>query len=899
MCTHKLLSSGVYKGHVGAGSSRDAVVDLGRCADPRGFFNGWRLRLLPSVSDAKNGNDAPAVDFELPVRAFDASTGTLALDGRLNVEPRVGLRYELCSDAEAPLIGIHYLLGTPLHTPVGAVQVRLGTTRGTNALLERRGAPTAFVTTAGFVDVLRIGTQQRPRLFDLHVRKPASLHAQVVEIDERVGADGAILRPLDEDAARRALLALRGSEIEAVAICLLNSYRNDAHERRLAEIVREVGFEHVSVSSQLLPLQRIVPRGETTVVNAYLTPVIGAYLASLRAALPEAALKLMTSAGGLVDAGAFVAKDSILSGPAAGVVGAAHVARAAGFEQAIGFDMGGTSTDVSRYAGEFERRHEMELEDSESGGAVRVVAPMLAIETVAAGGGSICDFDGIKPTVGPRSAGANPGPACYGADGPLCVTDVNLYLGRVPADLFPFPLDRDAVERRLDEQIQRIAEATGRRYDRHELAAGYVAIANTHMAAAIKKISVQRGYDPRDDVLVSFGGAGGQHACAIARELGIRRILAHPYAGVLSAYGIGMADVMRFAARDVGRPLSEETLAVLKPVFAELDDGLRAEVRAEGISPDCIAPGRRLLDLRYAGQDATITIADPDGGDWRAAFEQQHQQLYGFTHPEREIEIYATRLEVTGHTPKPDVAAGLARDATGEPLRYDEVWFNGGPIATPVYRRDGLRVAERYDGPAIILEATSTIVVELGWSAELSERGDIILSCAASSPTQFDPSRAHKEAVDAEDDHFAPQPLPHSRGSDWCRECDPITLELYNNQFAAIAEQMGATLQRTALSTNIKERLDFSCAIYDAAGGLVAHAAHIPVHIGAMGHCVEYLISSRGASGIAPGEVYVTNDPYHGGSHLPDVTVITPVFDDAGREVLFYAANRAHHSEIG
>ncbi|MFQ5807629.1 MAG: hydantoinase B/oxoprolinase family protein, partial [Phycisphaerae bacterium] len=897
--THKLLSSGVYKGCVGAGSARECLVDAQRRGDPPDFFAGWRLTLLRPLGHGEEHLRGTAglthtpgerkleavrvLERDVPVSAFDPTRGRLRLGEPLGQQPRPGLLYELRCGEEAPVIGIRWLLGKRLSEPIGPVRVRLGTTRGTNALLEHKGATTAFVTTAGFGDVLRIGYQQRPRLFDLHIRKPTALYREVVELNERVSPKGEVLRGLEEKELRRKLRALRAAGLEVLAVCLLNSYRNPEHEQRVTRAAAELGFQHVSVSSHLSPLQRIVPRAETTVVNAYLTPVIGTYLERLCERIPDAALKMMTSAGSLVSSAAFVAKDSILSGPAAGVVGAAYVARTAGFDKAIGFDMGGTSTDVSRYDGQFERRYEMELEDRATGGSIRIAAPMLAIETVAAGGGSICAFDGVKPTVGPRSAGADPGPACYGGNGPLCVTDVNHFLGRIPRDFFPFPLDRSAVERRLDELIEQIVTATGRRYAPYELASGYVAIANAHMAAAIKKISIQRGYDPREYVLVSFGGAGGQHACAIARELGITRILVHPYAGVLSAYGIGMADVTRFAARDVGRPLNDATLAGLSPVFEELEGGLRREVEQEGVPPNQIGPGRRLLELRYQGQDTSITVEQPRDGNWRLAFVRQHRQLYGFTYRGRALEVFAARLEVTGRMPKPELPRPARSTRHHTPVRYAEVYFDRTVHRAPIYRRDDLGAGHHFDGPAIILEATGTIVVEPGWRAEMTARGDVLLT-----------------------DQVACLPKPSVAASGRrhvASSYDPITLELFNNHFAAIAEQMGLTLQRTALSTNVKERRDFSCAIYDAGGDLVAHAPHIPVHIGAMGQCVKLLIEDLrrvdGAPGVRPGEVYVTNDPYRGGSHLPDVTVITPVFDEQGRDVLFYTANRAHHAEIG
>ncbi|MCH8805841.1 MAG: hydantoinase B/oxoprolinase family protein [Planctomycetes bacterium] len=868
LAVHKLLSSGVYKGIVGEGSSSDCVVDPQRVAEPRDCWRGWGLKLLQ--------------DSDVPVREFDACTGQMHLERALPARPAPGTRYELRCGEEAPVIGIRRLMGKRLDESIGPVRVRLGTTRGTNALLERKGAATGFVTTRGFADVLRIGYQTRPRLFDLHIRKPEPLYCDVVEIEERVGARGEVLRPLDEDDAREKLLRLREAGIAALAICLLNSYRNPAHERALERIARELGFESVSVSSTLSPLQGIVPRGETTVIDAYLTPVLREYIASIRAGLPEADLKLITSAGGLVDADAFVAKDSILSGPAAGVVGCAHVATRAGFERAIGFDMGGTSTDVSRFDGQYERRHEMEIEDRSTGGSVRVVGDMLAIETVAAGGGSICGFDGIKPTVGPASAGADPGPACYGRGGPLCLTDVNFVLGRIRSEYFPFPLDRGAVEERLEALIEEIAASTGKRYAPHELAAGFVDIANGHMATAIKKVSLQRGYDPREYVLVCFGGAGGQHACAIAGALGIRRILLHPLAGVLSAYGVGMADVQRFAARHVGRNLDETVLAELEPFFGAAESDLKTQVRAEGVPEKRIAPPRRLLDLRYDGQDATITVARPPGDDWRDAFERSHRQMYGFAYAGRPVQIHTARVEVTGTTakpPSPHITAGASRP---KPDRRVEVWFDGTSRDTAVYLRERLRPGYPLRGPKIIVERTGTIVIEPGWRSEMTSDGTIVLTLL-------------KEGADHLKEPRGAAPVAVAD------RYDPVALELFNNHFAAIAEQMGTTLEKTALSTNVKERRDFSCAVYDAEGDLVANAPHIPVHLGAMGQCVKCLtedLRTRHAP-MRPDDVFITNDPYRGGSHLPDVTVITPVFDADRTTIRFFVANRAHHAEIG
>ena len=879
--THKLLSSGVYKGKVAAGSTRQQIIDPDRTRDPARFFEGFQFTLLRKQS----GSAGPRVDLverELPVTGFDAATGAIQLGRPLGVDAAPGMIYELASSEEAPVTGIRWLMGKRLDEEIGEVEVRLGTTRGTNALLERQGAATALVTTSGFRDVLRIAYQNRPRLFDLEIRLPADLYAEVVELDERLDKDGNVRVPLDEAEVLRKLAELPARGIASLAVCLMHSYRNGQHEQLVERVARELGFEQISVSSRLSPLQRIVARGDTTVVDAYLTPIIRDYVSSIAAKIPQGSLKLMTSAGALVDAARFVGKDSILSGPAGGVVGVAHVAETAGFTRAIGFDMGGTSTDVSRFDGGYERRYEMEVNDPKSGRGVRVVAPMLAIETVAAGGGSICWFDDQKPVVGPRSAGAEPGPACYGRGGPLTVTDVNLWLGKILPEYFPFPLDRAAVQSRLDELIESIVAATGQRYSREQLAAGFTAIANANMIAPIKKVSIARGYDPREYTLVSFGGAGAQHACAIASELGIRRILLNRFAGVLSAFGIGMADVTKFAERAVGQRYNEATMGnYLAHTFDIMLRDLRHQVLAEGIAEHRIRPPRRLLDLRYAGQDACITVTEPDDGDYRREFERLHRQLYGFTFPDRAVDVYAARMELVGETDKPTPVRHAIEPRRPEPLDRSTAYFDGGFRDTAVFRRDDLRPGDQLDGPAIIIESISTIVVEPGWLATVSEHDDVVLEWIGSRPAGCSRSTTQPPSAAAAD----------------VSEPDAITLELFNSQFASVAEQMGATLQKTALSTNVKERLDFSCAIFTAAGDLVVNAPHIPVHLGAMSECVKRLIED--VPDMRPGEVLVTNDPFRGGSHLPDVTVVTPVFEVTGVDILFFTASRAHHAEIG
>lgn len=885
--TCKVLSSGVTRGVVQESGPR-RVVDPQRRFDADQFWRGYHVRFLDA-----GGNEV----FVTRVAASSPDGELLTEDAfPLHVGP--GTPYELRSHEEAPLLAMRRILSLPLDQPLPAVDARLGTTRGTNALLERKGARTALVTTRGFADVLRIANQDRPRLFDLAIVKPEPLFTHVVEIDERLDAEGRVLRPLDAAQVRRQLSALSTTDVESVAICLLHAFANPAHEEAVERLAREAGFSEVSRSSRLSPLIKIVSRGDTTTVDAYLNPILRRYVESLRGALlpaagAESTLKLMTSAGGLVNADRFVGKDSILSGPAGGVIGFSRVARIAGFERAIGFDMGGTSTDVSRFDG----RYELEFETKKAG--VRVVAPMLAIETVAAGGGSICRFDGVKLVVGPESAGSDPGPACYGAGGPLTVTDVNLALGRIIPARFPLPLDRAAVDARLDALCRQLAQApSAARYTPLELAQGFVDIANANMVRAIRRISVAKGYDPADYVLVTFGGAGAQHACALARLLGMRRILVHPYAGVLSALGMGLADVRRYAEFSVLRPLSAETLASLEGQFRAAEERLRGEVAAEGISPERIEPPIRSLELRYRGVESTIHVLQPADGDYAAEYEARHEQMYGYRHQGRGIEVAAARVEVVGTLAVPLLPAAEPVPRRPQATETATVWFDGRAVETPVFVRADLQPGDEISGPAVICEPTSTVVVEPGFQASLLEQGEILIEEGAAS------ARATRAAAQRQELAVAP---------------DPVQLEIFNNLFASIAEQMGVTLQKTSISTNVKERLDFSCALFDPAGGLVCNAPHIPVHLGAMSETVRAILADN--PDMQPGDVFVTNDPYRGGSHLPDVTVVTPVFAEhareeasvagecpstaarpgpAGRyELLFLTASRAHHAEIG
>jgi len=850
----KLLSSGVTKGRVSQRTACDQFTDPARQSDPSCFWVGYEIRFL----------DATGQPIHIgKVTAFDHLTGAITVDGPLGAELSAGTYYELASGEESPVVAIRYLLGLRLGEPIPEISVRLGTTRGTNALLTRRGARTAFVTTKGFGDVLLIAYQNRPRLFELAIRKPQPLFERVVEVDERVDAKGAVLRSPDETVVRRQLAELKAAGIESIAICLLHSFSHPEHELSVERVAREVGFGEISTSSTLAPLIKIVARGDTTAVDAYLNPVLREYVGQLRHGLGESSLKTMTSAGGLIDADRFVGKDSILSGPAGGVIGFSQVARRAGFDRSIGFDMGGTSTDVARFDGSYER----EFETQKAG--VRVVAPMLAIENVAAGGGSICDFDGVKLTVGPDSAGADPGPACYGRGGPLTVTDINLLLGKIIPCRFPFPLDTEVVERKLQTLCNRIADSpSGTRFTPRELAEGFLKVANANMVRPIRNISVAKGYDPRGYVLVTFGGAGAQHACAIARSLGIRRILVHPLAGILSALGIGLADVRRFAEQAVLRPYSPDQVAELESLFQKLESRAYSDVLAEGIAKARINAPARSLDMRYQGAEATINVIRPDDGDYASRFEQLHQQLFGFARPDRDIEITAARVEVVGTTADPPEETMPLVPRRPAPTETTQTWFNGSACDTTVFLREQLHAGDQLAGPAIICEPTSTVVIDPGFTAEVTDRGEILIT---------DSGETIREQIST--------------------NVDPVMLEIFNNLFASIADQMGGTLERTAISTNIKERLDFSCAIFSPIGELVANAPHVPVHLGAMSETVKCILADN--PDMKPGDVFVTNDPYRGGSHLPDVTVVTPVHDRSSGELLFFTASRAHHAEIG
>ena len=767
-------------------------------------------------------------------------------------------------------------VGDPI--PSGSIEhVRMGTTVATNALLERKGDRVAFVTTRGFGDALRIGYQARPRIFDLNIVLPELLYERVIEAHERIGADGNVLEALDEDQVRLALEAAYGDGIRSVAVALLHSYRHPDHERRVGELCEKIGFSQVSLSHQASPLIKLVSRGDTTVVDAYLSPILRRYVEQVAADLgvdrgqgPQ--LMFMQSNGGLTDARLFQGKDAILSGPAGGVVGMTRSASISGFNRLIGFDMGGTSTDVTHFNGEFERSFETEV------AGVRMRAPMMNIHTVAAGGGSVLNFDGSRFRVGPGSAGADPGPACYRRGGPLTVTDCNVMLGKIQPDYFPAifgpngdeQLDIEVVHRKFAQLAQRVSDAQGVKMSAAEVAEGFLRIAVENMANAIKKISVQRGYDVTEYTLNCFGGAGGQHACQVADALGMTRVFLHPFAGVLSAYGMGLADIraMREAQVDIDfdpKTAYDALTRYCDPLVAQAND----ELLEQGVADDHISNVVK-VHLRYKGTDTSLLVDYADGETMLSDFCDAHQQRFGFVSRQRCLVIEAVSVEAVGAGGAVSEPTPLAASPDTGPRETVRMFSNGATFDTALFDRAQLGVGQSVRGPAIIIEPTATIVIEPGWQGRVNEHGHLLLE-----------RHTERKAVEA-------------IGT----RADPVMLEVFNNLFMSVAEHMGATLQNTAYSVNIKERLDFSCALFSAAGNLVANAPHIPVHLGSMSESVRTIISTN-AGDVRPGNVYVLNAPYNGGTHLPDVTVVTPVFDTTGTQVQFYVASRGHHADIG
>ncbi|KLO27092.1 5-oxoprolinase [Mycolicibacter heraklionensis] len=795
-------------------------------------------------------------------------------DGRLLTHKLLSENPEQYRDAA--VAGIRALLQIEGDAPIPAGlidAVRMGTTVATNALLERAGERTLLVITRGFRDALRIAYQNRPHIFDRHIVLPEQLYERTIEVDERVAADGTVLRAPDLEALAEQLRAAHADGIGACAVVCLHSYRNPLHERLIGELAREIGFTQISLSGEVSPLPKLIPRGDTAVVDAYLSPVLRRYVAQVADQLTGVRLMFMQSNGGLAAADHFRGKDAILSGPAGGIVGMVRMSALAGFDSVIGFDMGGTSTDVSHYSagsGGYERVFTTEV------AGVRLRAPMLHIHTVAAGGGSILHFDGSRYRVGPESAGADPGPACYRRSGPLTVTDANVMLGRIQPAHFPAvfgptgdqPLDAATVKQSFADLADEILIATGDDRSPEQVAEGFLRIAVANMANAVKKISVAKGYDITRYALTTFGGAGGQHACAVADELGIRTVLVPPMAGVLSALGIGLADTTVIRERAIETRLGAATLAGLREVANSLERHARAELAAQHIPADRTQVTHR-VHLRYQGTDTSIPVELGSVAAMTSAFEDTHRSMYSFL-MERPLIAEAVSVEATGLTEQPELFERSDTGPSGQTSEVVRLYAGGAWHDAPLHRRES--ITDVVTGPAIIAEDNATTVVDDGWQAQLTADGQLVLRRLATA-------------------------APAAAGT----AADPVLLEIFNNLFMAIAEQMGTRLEATAQSVNIRERLDFSCAVFDADGNLVANAPHIPVHLGSMGATVKEVIVRR-ASTMRPGQVYAVNDPYHGGTHLPDITVVTPVYADsasAGDPVLFFVASRGHHAEIG
>ncbi|PJX27659.1 5-oxoprolinase [Advenella sp. S44] len=776
---------------------------------------------------------------------------------------------------DAAIEGIRELLevaaGDPI--PVDVIDgVKMGTTVATNALLERKGERVVFLTTRGFADGLRIAYQNRPRLFDRHIVLPEMLYEQVLEADERIAASGQIITELDEAALQTMLQSAYDQGLRSIAIVFMHAWRNAAHEKRAAELAQRIGFTQISASHEVSPLIKFVSRGDTTVVDAYLSPILRRYVDRVAAQLPGVNLMFMQSSGGLSDAHRFRGKDAILSGPAGGIVGMARSSQQAGYEKIIGFDMGGTSTDVSHFSGAYERDYETAV------AGVRMRTPMMRIHTVAAGGGSILHFDGARLRVGPDSAGANPGPACYRKQGPLTITDCNVMLGKIQPDYFPAvfgpngdqPLDAQIVKDKFELLSEQVSKTTGRRVNAEDVAAGFLAIGVQNMAEAIKRISVQQGHDVTRYTLTTFGGAGGQHACLVADALGMTTVFAHPLGGVLSAYGMGLADQVAIRQQTVEKPLADSLIAELELVRDQLGEQASAELTTR------LTPGVQIIlntrvQLKYQGTDSALEVDFGDAEKMLEAFNEQYRQRYSFLIENRPLVVESLLVEAVIAGSRIEENTVTRRDDSAPVVdARRQMYSNGNWHDTPVFRRENLQAGDIVAGPAIISETNQTTIVEAGWSASLNSKDHLILT----------------------------RSVPLRNALAVSTDADPVMLEVFNNLFMSIADQMGLSLQNTAYSVNIKERLDFSCAIFDAEGNLIANAPHMPVHLGSMSESIKTVMREN-AGNMYPGDAYVVNDPYHGGTHLPDITVITPVFDRDNKQIIFYVGSRGHHADVG
>ncbi|MGK7368583.1 MAG: hydantoinase B/oxoprolinase family protein [Candidatus Halalkalibacterium sp. M3_1C_030] len=798
---------------------------------------------------------------ELTVEKFDAETSVIELKNGIGDTAKFkNANFEVISGEEAPILACRLLTKTLPNESLPTIKVRLATTKGTNALLENKIAPTMLITNSGFGDLLKIGDQKRRDLFVKKVVKPDPLYAKVLEVSGRLDSQGNVLEELAVKKQDEEINSFIQEADASFAICLMNSYKNSLHEDKIKKLLSGLGATYVSVSSELSPFIKILPRAQTTVVNAVLSPILNKYLDNVHRKIGKAPLHVMTSAGGLINAKNFQPKDSLLSGPAGGVVGASGIGRDNGHQKIISFDMGGTSTDVARYDNDFDYVFEHKV------GSAQLNAPALSIETVAAGGGSICAFDGNKLTVGPDSAGASPGPACYGAGGPLTLTDINLLLGRLEEDNFGIPISPNESENRFSKLLDKINESRNEEPNRKEILEGFLQIANERMADAIRKVSLRKGYDPSDYTLVGFGGAGAQHVCAIAEELEIADILIPSDAGLLSAYGLGSAVIEQFAEKQILGKLNElnsQVEAYLKELRQEALHELQTK---EGIDEKDLQIRKELVFMRIKDQDSTIKIDYQQNSDLEAAFKEAYQNRYGHWVEGSEIEIESIRAVASTKVTAGSHSSSAPGKKPADPYKTKPIQFQGKTVETPVFFRKNLSAGNTVDGPALILDPYSTIVVEPGWEATVCN--DLSLHLRSIAGENYTKKEIQSESV---------------------------ALELYTNRFTSVAEEMGEMLKRTALSVNVKERMDYSCALLNKDGELVVNAPHIPVHLGALGLCVRKL---SGSLSMDKGDVVVTNHPAFGGSHLPDVTIVTPIFGESG-QLLGYAASRAHHAEIG
>ncbi len=841
----KVLSSGVLKGKVIRQKNSQVLEVQLLWPVSQDIFKGFRITFL----DKKK--------IIARIKKVDSDKSIIYLKSSVKQSIKLGTTFEISSEEEVPVFAARLLTETGIDQTFPAIEMKLGSTRGTNALLERKGANTALLITKGFKDLLLIGTQQRNDLFALQIIKELPLYKTVIEIDERIESDGTVLKSLSRSSITNAIRLLKKTDCTAVAVAFLNSYKNPVHEKLVEDQLLKNGFEFVTASHKISQQIKILPRTETAVANAYLNPIINTYVCNIQRGLASASVKIMTSAGGLVDANNFHPKDSLLSGPAGGVVGAATSAQLSGINNLITFDMGGTSTDVSLYDNQFAYRYESKV------GEIKILSPSLSIETIAAGGGSICDFDGHRLTVGPHSAGASPGPACYGSGGPLTITDVNLLLGRADAQLFSIPLYPKKSEAVLELLVKKIKSATGKRPNKETLLESLLLIANEKMAEAIKKVSVQQGNDPSDFTLLTFGGAGGQHACEIATLLGMKKILIPYDAGLLSAYGIGHAKIEHF----------EEKLLLQKLKIAEdqfnnhfeklYQQGV-SKLVGDGFKPQEIKRSKQLVFLRFNGQESTIETNYTSPNSLRKEYKKKYQSLYGHWLADREIEVESIRLILTIEHPQKKNKKTTFIPYSPKAEKETQLFVNNAWKKTNVYRWESLRSGAIVKGPSLIVSENSTTLIAPNWRFNLDAHNHGILTSV--NQTNISKKENSKEAA----------------------------LELFSNRFTAVAQEMGALLQRSSFSVNVKERLDFSCAMMDSQGYLVVNAPHIPVHLGSMGICVREVAK---VLKMREGDVIITNHPAFGGSHLPDVTLIKPVFTN--KKLIGYVAARAHHAEIG